>query len=541
MAGAKIDGVNLARTRSRIAVACSITVMLTLVTTGSPVSAQTCSCVDAFVGDTIAAADGVFIGTVAEQGGAPGRTGYEVDTWIKGDVATGLVDVESGECSEVPAEGGDEVAVAFALDGDGRAIETCALPPVSVVRAFVQPDPSAGPAVWFATSAVAPPLLLDADARIVASDPVTDNRRIDAAAACADGTVSYLQDQQVVIIDDDFTEVGRFAFRRSTSEMFCPEPGVVLAVAGPAQDRRVYDVVSRAALTSPLATGGPADAVGDLVAGGMQTAGEANATVRVVSRSTGVERTLIDPALLVGARPVTIHSVRLSPTADRVAFTLTSGPEGDQQAAAMVADTAGGSILALAEIGTTASEVRWLSADRLVVLPEAGRSTVRDAGTLAIEREVDGRWIQHLEADVLSGIGHDDLGVGSTLTRVALPDGPPTIGGEVPFGVEAIRLPEAVASSESGSAFVQPLELPLASERLDGHVVIATADGLLFVSADEVPTATPTSTESEAAIDASPPADADGEDAGILMWAVAAGAIAIGGVLLMLARRPQPT
>ena len=519
----------------------TMAVVLTLVVIGPSAAAQECSCSDAFVGDTIAAADGVFIGTVASGGDGAERTTYEVGTWIKGDLATEAIEVGRGDCDAPVAAAGEEAAVAIVLDSGGRAVHACALPSPAAVLALAQPEQaSAGPAVYFATSAIAPPLLLDADAGIVASDPGTDNRRIDAAAACPDGTIAYLQDQQVVIIDADFTEIDRLQFRRITDELFCPEPGVVLAVAGPALEQQVYDVRSRSPLTGQLAPDGPADAVGDLVAVGAQGPGEANATVRVVGRGSGIERTLIDPALLVGARPVSLVSVALSPSADRAAFAITSGPEDNQQATVMITDTAGGSILALADLDAIASEVRWLSGERLLVRATSGRSTVHSAATLAVESEIDAPWAEHLDGNVLTGIGGTEPGVGTTLTRIVLPDGAPTVERELPFEMQVIRLPEPVESGATGSAFLEPLALPLPSDRLDGLVALTTDDGQRFVAPDELPTPTPPANQDESA--GAPPTtrDPDGEDAGILMWAVVAGAIAIGGVLLILARRPQP-
>lgn len=525
----------------------------TTIVAGAPTaSAQECACHDAFVGDTIAAAEGVFIGTITEldygdgsvvtTADPPARTTYEIDTWIKGSPDTSTIDVDRGECDGRTMVG-DEVAVAFDVDGDGRARHTCLMPPASVVRAYAQPEPTGvGPAVYVATSPFAPPLLLDANAGIVASDPATDNRRIEAAAGCGDGTIAYLQDLEVVIVDAGFTEVERLQFRRVTDELFCPEPGVVLAIAGPAQERKVYDVRSREPITSQLTFGSPADAVGDLVAGAMEPPGSANATVRVVSRSTGVERTLIDPALLVDERPVAIASVRLSPSADRVAFTVTSGPEDAQLATVMIADTAGGSILALAEIGTRRAHVRWLSPDRLLVQTTTGRSTIHDTAILAIERELDARWVQHLDGDVLSGLGDSHQGtpgVGTQLTRLALPDGSPTVDAELPFQVQAFRLPAEVTATTTGTAFVEPLEIPLPSERLDALVAVSEAGRVRFVEADRVPTPTPSGTDGDSEAVAIPSSPADGEDAGILLWAVIAGAVAIGGGMLVLARQSR--
>lgn len=530
-------------------------VLLTVGVADSTAAAQDCSCQDAFVADTIVDADGVFIGIitaldygdgdgeVVTTASPPKRTSYDVSLWVKGSPDATTIDVDRGGCGGQLAELGDEVAVAFDVTAEGRAVRTCAMPPPSVVRALAEPEPAApGPAVYFATSPFAPPLLLDADARIVASDPNTANRRIEAAVGCGDGTVAYLQDREVVIVDADFIEVERLEFRRTTDELFCPEPGVVLAIAGPAQERQVYDVRSRAPISSQLTFGSPADAVGDLVAGAMENPGDANPTVRVVSRSSGVERTLIDPALLVGGRPVTIASVRLSPSADRVAFSVTSGPEEDQLTTVMVADTAGGSILALAEVGSRRSHVRWLSPDRILVQATTGQSTLHAASNLAVERALEARWIQHLDGDVLSGIGDSQRGgpgVGTTLTRLILPSGEPGVEGQLPFEVRAIRLPDALRAGTTGKAFVEPLGLPLPSEGLDTLVATPSADGIVFVQPDQVSAATPPSTDdTEASAPIATPAS-DGEDAGILMWAVAAGAVTIGGVVLMLARRPQ--
>lgn len=529
-------------------------------------AAQECSCRDDFVGDLIAAADGVFIGTITDLEYGDGavvtpanpaeRTTYDVAMWIKGALPTSTVEVHRGSCDDGVAEVGDEIAVAFGVDGSGRAVHTCALPPAPVVQAFVQPDAAApGPAVYFATSRFAPPLLLDAAGRIVASDPNADNRRIEVAAGCPDGTVAYLQDDEVVIVDATFSEVERLQWRRLTDELFCPEPGVILAIAGPSQERQVYDVRSRSPLTSQLTFGSPADAVGDLVAGAMESPGDANATVRVVNRSSGIERVLIDPSLVVDARPVSVVSVRLSPGADRVAFTVTTGPEESARTTVMVADTAGGSILASADVGTRRAHVRWLSPDRLVVQTTTGRSSVLGAARLEVELELDARWIQHLDDNVLSGIGDSQRGgpgVGTTLTRLSLPDGAPTVERALPFEMQVRRLPTPVDAGATGPAFVEALDLPLPSERLDGLVPTATADGMVFVapepaSATTAPVEPGSDRATEAAGDeaaaepaGAPSARPDDEDAGILMWAVAAGAITLGGVLLVLARRPTP-
>ena len=538
--------------RLLVGLAVALAAVTTIVAGAPAASAQECACRDAFVGDAIAAADGVFIGTITEldygdgdvvtTANPPERTTYEIDTWIKGSPEISTIDVHRGDCDGRTMVG-DEVAVAFDLDGDGQAVHTCLMPPASVVQAYAQPEATGvGPAVYFATSPFAPPLLLDASARVVASDPDTDNRRIEAAAGCGDGTIAYLQDREVVIVDAGFTEVERLQFRRVTDELFCPEPGVVLAIAGPAQERQVYDVRSREPITSQLTFGSPADAVGDLVAGAMEPPGDANATVRVVSRSTGVERTLIDPALLVDGRPVAVASVRLSPSADRVAFTVTSGPEDAQLATVMIADTAGGSIQALAEIGSRRAHVRWLSPDRLLVQTTTGRSTVHDTAILAVERELDGRWVQHLDGDVLSGLGDSSrgtAGVGTQLTRLALPDGSPTVDAELPFQVQAFRLPVEVSATTTGTAFVEPLEIPVPSERLDPLVAVTEGGRVRFVGANEVPTAVPDTTDDDSEPVALPASAADGEDAGILLWAVIAGAIAIGGGLLVLARQPR--
>ncbi|MEM7287415.1 MAG: hypothetical protein AAF480_13770 [Actinomycetota bacterium] len=542
--------------RLLVGLAVTVAAAMTIVAGAPAASAQECACREAFVGDAIAAADGVFIGTITEldyghddvvtTANPPERTTYEIDTWIKGSPDISTIDVHRGDCDGWTMVG-DEVAVAFDVDGDGQAVHTCLMPPASVVQAYAQPEATGvGPAVYLATSPFAPPLLLDANAQVVASDPDTDNRRIEAAAGCGDGTVAYLQDREVVIVDADFTEVESLQFRRVTDELFCPEPGVVLAIAGPAQERQVYDVRSREPITSQLTFGSPADAVGDLVAGAMEPPGAANATVRVVSRTSGVERTLIDPALLVDERPVAVASVRLSPTADRVAFTVTRGPEDTQQATVMIADTAGGSILALAEIGNRRAHVRWLSSDRLLVQTTTGSSTVHDAATLAVERELDARWVQHLDGDVLSGLGDSHRGtpgVGTALTRLTLPDGAPTVAGELPFQVQAFRLPVETRSAATGTAFVEAPGVPLPSEPLDSLVPVIEGRRLRFVSAEELPTPTPTATDDDTteAASAAPPISAvDGEDAGILRWAVIAGAVGLGGVLLVLARRPQP-
>lgn len=298
-----------------------------------------------------------------------------------------------------------------------------------------------------------------------------------------------------------FEDVEVLRFGKQLRQLLC-EGDQILAVAGPSDDKRVYDVRTGDAVTGRLVR--PKQA--SLVDGQLNYPGAADAAHpkgwHTLDLVTGLDRFVAE---MSRTGPFRVESVGFSPDGERVAYAVKLG-NNDIIDYELVNFSDGRTVSR--RVSGHIGIVRWLDPDRLLLLQHSGGFpntdphfvVGHDLGTLY---ELDGTmgWATHLDSEHLIGLNR------GAFQRAPLAGGPVEVVNEIPGDRRLIRLPEPIEMATIGSASREPIETPISSPVIEAIAVPS------LVEPEPTPTimparATPTSGQvaAESGVPPGPPA-----------------------------------
>ncbi len=350
---------------------------------GAPGIARACSCIEQPASEFIATADGGFIGSLIEKPAEEFSTGtevkwrFEVSQWIKGDLASDTFEVyspQSGVSCGFELQPGVEAAVFVYLDDAGRPTGgLCSTIDASAVRGYLKPSPlSEAPGQYFANGWPRPAYILDAEGLVVSASPEGRDAPIgELATACGGSTIAEHRYKEVVLTDvATYEEVESLPFKRRAVQILCSTDWV-LAVGGPKDDRRVYNVRTLETLTGSLSKPARAALSGDRLFFAAEADDTSPAGVRMLDVGTGAQTLIHESRPAIAGQSHRVRGIEVSPNGTRVAITAVSGdgankvaeifvysPTGELLASSVVASNSGGSTTRSCYFNHTAGALR---------------------------------------------------------------------------------------------------------------------------------------------------------------------------------------
>ncbi len=319
------------------------------------------------------------------------------------------------------------------------------------------------PGQYFAHGWPRPAYILDAEALVVSASPRGKDAPFgELATACGGSVIAEHRYKEVVLTDvATYQELERLAFKRRTIQILC-SPDWVLAVGGPKDDRRVYNIRTLETLTGSLSKPARASLSGDRLFFAAEADDTFAAGVRMLDLDTGAQTLIHQGRPAVPGRSHRVRGIEVSPDGTRVAITVVSGDDANKVSEVFVYSPAG-ELLASSVVANNGGRSYWLDDTKLLFRSNSASSQVLAPSDLSIITDLGPNltWVRYLEGDRLLGMR------GASVLAIPVTGGQVEVLNSLPAALQLVRLAEPVVMTTVGSATDAQIATPISSPVLE--------------------------------------------------------------------------